>query len=690
MRAPIIHKTFAKIKYFLIFYKNIKTSTKQLTNIIFGLKSNYLMTKVLKRIFTAFLIVVFMATKSLASWDCDNEKYRQIYPEKCQTSKDTNKVLLSLAGGAALVGLGIALATQNSGNSSSSSPSNPETVSRDFLSPNININYAQTDIIKNQRIASSYLNSLTNGTDIDAQTIQNIKQSHTYQKNYNQYNAVNIAWARARGFSGANSTIAIIDDFQSNHGDTVHYILYNVAPNANISKNNIATSANNFDSFDAIANTISNTPANIYNASWQIPANENFNAATAVYNQISPKNYAEAQEYMHNITSKNFITQMRNSAVDNDAIFVFAAGNDGQTESGALSALPIAFPDLQGHFVNVIALNNYGTIAWYSNQCGITQNYCIAAPGSGWDTDTQDYASGTSFATPVISGAIATIKEAFPYMTSSQITALLFTTATDLGAPGIDSVYGWGVLDMEKATKPVGTPKIVLNNETILPLRPSNVSGPIGEAIKNANIEIAFLDDFGRAFKTNLSNNIKVIPYGRGFEKLTENENDTITLFDNFELGFKQNHFMESNGFLATQSNQLTHFIGYKNEFNFDNVKFYQNARFGVFHPNTEENSIISGFSNIYTAALKFGSQWKKWSVEFAVPETITSGKMFVTVPTERTPNGDIIYKDIDLKLYSRPATEYTIKYDWLSTTFIKNHNQENEFLIMAKKKCTF
>ena len=71
----------------------------------------------------------------------------------------------------------------------------------------------------------------------------------------------------------------------------------------------------------------------------------------------------------------------------------------------------------------------------------------------------------------------------------------------------------------------------------------------------------------------------------------------------------KQIGFMESNGFLATQSNQLTHFIGYKNEFNFDNVKFYQNARFGVFHPNTEENSIISGFSNIYTAALKFGSQ---------------------------------------------------------------------------------
>ena len=649
------------------------------------------MTKVLKRIFAALLIVAFTATKSLASWDCDNEKYRQIYPEKCQISKNNNNILLSLAGGAALVGIGVALAAQNSGSGGSSSTiSNQSNFPRIPLSPNINVNYAQTDTIKNQRAASSYLNSLTNGNDIDASTIQNIKQSNIYQRNYNQYNAVNLAWAWARGFSGKNSNIAIIDDFQSNHGDTVYYILHNVAPNANISKNNITTSANNFDSFDAIANTIGNTTANIYNASWQIPANEHFNAATAVYNQSSPKNYADAQEYLYGITGENFITQIRNSAIDNDAIFVFAAGNDKQIESGALSALPIAFPDLQGHFVNVVALNNYGTIAWYSNQCGITQNYCIAAPGSGWNTDAQDYASGTSFATPVVSAAIATIKEAFPYMNSPQITALLFTTAKDLGAPGIDSVYGWGALDMEKATKPVGTPKIVLANETILPLQPSNVSGPIGETIKNANIEIAFLDDFGRAFKTNLSNNIKVIPYGRGFEKLTESENDAITLFDNLEIGFKQNHFMESNGFLATQSNQLTHFIGYKNEFNFDKIKFYQNIRFGTFHPTAEENSIISNFSNIYTTSAKFGAQWKKWSAEFAVPETITSGKMSVTVPTERAANGDIVYKDINLNLYSRPATEYTIKYDWLSTTFINNHNQENEFLIMAKKKYAF
>ena len=233
------------------------------------------------------------------------------------------------------------------------------------------------------------------------------------------------------------------------------------------------------------------------------------------------------------MTNQNFINQVRNLAADNDAIFVFAAGNDSttekiQTESGVLSALPLAFPDLDGHFVNVVAVNNNNQIARYSNQCGITQNYCIAAPGSSWDGDFEK--TGTSFAAPVISGAIATIKEAFPYMNATQITELLFTTATDLGEPGVDTVYGWGLLDMEKATKPVGTPKIILTNNTIQPLRPINVSGPAATAIKSAGVQMAYFDDFGRAFTTNLSDSINVIPYGRGFDRLREDESNFVTL----------------------------------------------------------------------------------------------------------------------------------------------------------------
>ena len=631
--------------------------------------------KLLKNIFTGIMLVVFTATTCFGAQNCDNARYRRIYPERCQQTNG-NSTLLALAGGAALVGVGAALfAHTNGDHGSSSAVSNPR----------------QTEIIVNQRIASSYIDSLTNGNDVDFSALQNIKQSASFQRNYKQYDAVNFAYANARGFTGKNSNINVLDDFYGNHGTNVHYILHNVAPDANITTYNIATSNGEFYSFDSIANTIKTSgPANIYNASWQITATDSLNAATVVYNQDSAKTYDAAQEYMYSVTGQNFINQIRNTAVDNDAIFVWAAGNESNSESGALSALPIAFPDLNGHFVNVVALDKNNNIAWYSNQCGITQNYCIAAPGSGWKTDSTDYASGTSFATPVVSGAIATIKEAFPYMTSSQITALLFTTATDLGETGIDTVYGWGLLNMEAATQPVGTPKIVLSNNTIQPLGISNVSGSAASALKNANIKIAFVDDFGRAFTTNLSNNIRVIPYGRGFDKLRENENDSVVLFDSFEFGFKQNHLLESNGLMSIKENQITNFVGYKNDFTFNNINFYQNVRMGAFSPKSNENSIVSGFSNIYTASAKMGATWQDFGFEVAIPDTIISGDMYLNIPIARANNGEIIYANQSIDLTTKPSVEYTLKYKYLSATYVNNPSMQDELFIMAKTKFAF
>ena len=642
--------------------------------------------KLLKNIFTGLFSVAFATTSAFAASDCDNYAYRRAHPVTCGVSSNT---LLTLVGGAALVGVGVALASQSSGNSGANGNiSNQDTNQRVALPSNINVN----DIISNRRISTSaYMNSLTNGTDVSATTINTIKSDAQYQRNYKQYNAIDFAYARARGFSGKNSNIMIMDDFNGTHGATVHDILGYIATDANITNANIALSANNFTTYDNIAQTINSYNANIYNASWQIISTPTTNAATAIYNEKSAKTYAAAQSYIYNITSENFINQIRNAAAENDAIFVWAAGNEGQSESGALSAMPLAFPDLNGHFVNVVSIDNYGEIAWYSNQCGITQNYCIAAPGSAWNTDTKDFASGTSFATPVVSGAIATIREAFPYMSAEQITALLFTTATDLGEIGVDSVYGWGLLNMERATKPVGTPRIVLSNENIQPLNTINVSGIAGGAIKNANIKIAFVDDFGRAFTTNLSDNINVIPYGRGFDKLREQENDSFVLFDTFEFGFKQNNLLESFGLMSAQSNKLTNFVGYKNEFNIDNIRFYQNARIGITNPTTDtDNSIVSGFSNIYSASAKIGAQYKDLSLEISVPETIISGDMYLNVPVARANNGQMVYSNANIDLSTRPSVEYTVQYKYLSATYVSNPDFENEFFVMAKTKLSF
>ena len=632
--------------------------------------------KLLKNIFTFAFTVVFSALTAFGAQNCDDEQYRRVYPERCKDTTNTRTVL-TLVGGAALIGSGVALAVQSAGSHASSSNQT---------------NLQRTPYVQNQKINAVYLNSMTNGNDIDSDAINSIKSTSDYQRNAVRYDTINLAWASARGYSGTNTNINILDDFYSEHGDTVRYISEHVATGANITTTNLATSADNFGSFNYIANKIANSDtADIYNASWQIPATANSNAANVIYNYDgSLKTYAAAQQYMYNITSENFVTTIRNTAIDNDAIFVWAAGNQSQNESGALSAMPLAFPDLQGHFVNVVALNNRGTIAWYSNECGITQNYCIAAPGTGWNTDAQSYADGTSFAAPTVSGAIAVIKEAFPYMNATQITQLLFTTATDLGDPGIDSVYGWGLLDMEKATNPVGTPTIILANETIRPLSVSNITGSAAPAIQKANVKMAFFDDFGRAFTTNLSDNVKIIPYGRGFDKLRESENDSI-LFNNFEFGFAQNHLLESSGLISVQSNNMTNFVGYKNEFKLGEFGFYQNARFGITNPKASENSMVSRFSNIYTSSAKMGATWQDFAFEVAIPETIVSGNMYMNVPVARANNGDIIYNNANIDLSNtHPSMEYTVKYKYLSATYVENPDYENEFFIMAKTKVAF
>src|SRR5690606_28479774 len=91
--------------------------------------------------------------------------------------------------------------------------------------------------------------------------------------------------------------------------------------------------------------------------------------------------------------------------------------------------------------------------------CGIAQNYCLVAPGYVVFTDFKDAAGqptywvgqGTSYAAPQVSGAAALVWEAFPYFDNDLVRQTLLGTAVDLGAPGVDPVFGHGLLEVGKA-----------------------------------------------------------------------------------------------------------------------------------------------------------------------------------------------------------------------------------------------
>ncbi len=142
-------------------------------------------------------------------------------------------------------------------------------------------------------------------------------------------------------------------------------------------------------------------------------------------------------------------------------LVVFAAGNSSAANPSDVAALPSRAPDLEKGWLTVVAVdsNNPTQLASYSNACGIAMNYCLAAPGdvivSGKDdtTTSQSYyiVEGTSLAAPQVSGAAALVWQAYPYFTNDLVRQTILGTAKDLGAAGVDPVFGYGELDVGKA-----------------------------------------------------------------------------------------------------------------------------------------------------------------------------------------------------------------------------------------------
>lgn len=79
----------------------------------------------------------------------------------------------------------------------------------------------------------------------------------------------------------------------------------------------------------------------------------------------------------------------------------------------------------------------------------------VAAPGSSiYTTDmggAYAYVSGTSFSAPITLGVYGEMMAANPALTPTQLDQILFATAKDLGAAGLDNYYGNGRIDAAAA-----------------------------------------------------------------------------------------------------------------------------------------------------------------------------------------------------------------------------------------------
>ena len=143
-----------------------------------------------------------------------------------------------------------------------------------------------------------------------------------------------------------------------------------------------------------------------------------------------------------------------------------------------LMAGPLYDRRLLGRMVAVVATDKKNKIADFSNGCGDAMYWCMAAPGVrigttgqlhrfGFHLDTWVRASGTSFSAPHVSGALAVLRSRLSSMPMSVVLAVLFHTAKDLGDPGVDPLYGHGLVDLGAAVSLQGVMRLAVPGASV-------------------------------------------------------------------------------------------------------------------------------------------------------------------------------------------------------------------------------
>jgi len=136
-----------------------------------------------------------------------------------------------------------------------------------------------------------------------------------------------------------------------------------------------------------------------------------------------------------------------------------------------------------------------GTIADV-NRCGNASGWCLAAPGVDVNSTVAlpegiTSMSGTSMATPVVSGSIALLKGYYHWLSAQNIAYLLLETADNSGAYANEAIYGQGVLDLEAAVttpiKGLGLPESAdLNSVKSVGLSKIYTGSVMGNRLKKA------------------------------------------------------------------------------------------------------------------------------------------------------------------------------------------------------------
>ena len=218
-----------------------------------------------------------------------------------------------------------------------------------------------------------------------------------------------------------------------------------------------------------------------------------------------------------------------NYAAAKGAMIVWAGGNSAQTLLNGANTHGLTAAAMQ-RLVFAGSVNASNALSSFSNTPGSgkltgssTQtaymNRWVMAPGEAIlapyvkaGNNAWAYWSGTSMSAPMVSGALILLESAWPILRTKGTAAnLLLATSTDLGAKGVDTTFGNGLMNLTTAFQPYGTLSVTDANGSTYNVSSLSTgligSGALGSlsALQSKLSNYTAFDSYARNFTVNLS-----------------------------------------------------------------------------------------------------------------------------------------------------------------------------------------
>lgn len=372
------------------------------------------------------------------------------------------------------------------------------------------------------------------------------------------YAQMNIQAAYLNGYTGEGVLVAVIDSGVSNVPELqgqLHPDSTNVATGLDADKDDLNGHGTSIAGIIAANKDNLNTAFNMHGIAYNAQI-LNINATTAAncpdaencsfYHSDIASGYDYARLHGADVINESLGSDTPSSAalvtamqlaVTADIVIVVPAGNlpdsptPGQGDNAQASAAVAYAAWANGQIIIAGSVDENNIISDFSYKAGEdAKNVFLVAPGDGviapdhLTTNDYDYVSttGTSASTALISATAALLIEAFPNLSAAETVDLLFTTATDLGDPGVDIIYGHGLVNLEEAFSAQGQLSIaglgfaagvdIGNDENVASQNLIFSGGAFGADISFSNSlnNIMVLDDYDRSFNVNLSQGILI------------------------------------------------------------------------------------------------------------------------------------------------------------------------------------